>query len=433
MSRNINFLRHDVERNCLKLIEMAKADGYPVLVTCTTRTDAEQLEAFNSGHSNAKTPSFHAEHAGLAFDICKNVKGQEYSDNNFWDYVSKLGKAMGFTWGGDWKTLVDKPHFQWDEHGKYTSTMIRNKQYPPAMPLYEGVAPEPKPEPKPEPSEEAEIIKYNGYTYVIKLPKNQYRIDFATCKEPKETLGNFYARQSVKPEFIINGGFFALNTGNPVFNFKDEGQVKSTDPHEIGLGVNNGVMTWGYPSSFQDFISGYPYIVHDSEKLNPAYAKEIDGRHPRTAIGYDDKYYYFALVDGRTAKNKGMKLSELADMLISVGVKYAMNLDGGGSTRALKWGAVINQPTENRAVDNVVCAYRRDGYQPKDYPLVENGSRGDAVKTLQSILNSKGFNCGAVDGVFGKNTKKAVIAFQKANGLTIDGRVGSQTWGALTK
>lgn len=59
------------------------------------------------------------------------------------------------------------------------------------------------------------------------------------------------------------------------------------------------------------------------------------------------------------------------------------------------------------------------------------GDSGDAVTTLQTELNAQGFNCGEVDGVFGQNTYNAVIAFQTAKGLTVDGVVGELTWGAL--
>jgi hypothetical protein len=149
MSRNINFLRHDVEANCLRFIDLMAAEGHPVLVTCTTRTDAEQLQLYQEGRSNAKTPSFHSEAAGLAFDICKNVKGQEYSDNAFWEAAGRIGKAMGFTWGGDWKSIVDKPHFQWDDGGVYTSTMIRSGQLPPPMPLFEKESAPPLPATRP--------------------------------------------------------------------------------------------------------------------------------------------------------------------------------------------------------------------------------------------------------------------------------------------
>ena len=135
-SRDIDLLRPDVAYNCRKMIEIAKKDGWPVLVTGTVRDEEYQRYVYNKGTANTPYPSFHADHAGLAFDICKNVKGEEYSDNAFWNYCAKLGKKMGFTWGGDWKSIVDKPHFQWDEHGKYTSSMIRAHKYPAEMPKY---------------------------------------------------------------------------------------------------------------------------------------------------------------------------------------------------------------------------------------------------------------------------------------------------------
>lgn len=143
MSRNVNFLRYDVEANFYIHKAFIEAEGYPVLCVETTRTDAEQLRYYNEGKSDAKTPSFHSEHAGLAYDICLNVVGREYSDVEFWESAGRIGKAIGFTWGGDWKSLVDKPHFQWDAHGKYTGAMVRSKQYPPPMPPFDGAVPFP--------------------------------------------------------------------------------------------------------------------------------------------------------------------------------------------------------------------------------------------------------------------------------------------------
>ena len=64
-------------------------------------------------------------------------------------------------------------------------------------------------------------------------------------------------------------------------------------------------------------------------------------------------------------------------------------------------------------------------------PMVYRGSRGDAVRRLQELLHKKGFDCGAVDGIFGSKTYAAVMAFQKANGLSADGIVGPLTWGKL--
>lgn len=64
-------------------------------------------------------------------------------------------------------------------------------------------------------------------------------------------------------------------------------------------------------------------------------------------------------------------------------------------------------------------------------PMIRTGSRGDAVRKLQELLNAKGYTCGSVDGILGSKTYAAVLAFQKANGLAADGIVGPLTWGKL--
>lgn len=68
-----------------------------------------------------------------------------------------------------------------------------------------------------------ELSNYNGIT-IVKVPKIEIdKIDFISCSEPKETLEHFYNRQTIKPDVLINGGFFALNNGTPVFDFTDDG------------------------------------------------------------------------------------------------------------------------------------------------------------------------------------------------------------------
>jgi N-acetyl-anhydromuramyl-L-alanine amidase AmpD len=57
--------------------------------------------------------------------------------------------------------------------------------------------------------------------------------------------------------------------------------------------------------------------------------------------------------------------------------------------------------------------------------------RGADVLAVQKALKAAGFNPGAVDGIFGKQTQAAVIAFQKAKKLTPDGIVGKRTCTAL--
>jgi len=58
--------------------------------------------------------------------------------------------------------------------------------------------------------------------------------------------------------------------------------------------------------------------------------------------------------------------------------------------------------------------------------LTSSPMRGDDVKEIQQALINRGYNITA-DGVFGQDTKVAVIDFQKQNGLSPDGKVGNST------
>lgn len=67
-------------------------------------------------------------------------------------------------------------------------------------------------------------------------------------------------------------------------------------------------------------------------------------------------------------------------------------------------------------------------------PLLKRTDKGKAVEHLQWMLNHAAYNGKkelAEDGSFGWKTHAAVLAFQKASGLTIDGEVGPNTWKAL--
>lgn len=62
------------------------------------------------------------------------------------------------------------------------------------------------------------------------------------------------------------------------------------------------------------------------------------------------------------------------------------------------------------------------------YPTLKQGSKGEYVLYWQRFLNANGFFCGIEDGIFGKNTKLAVMEFQSCHGLKADGIIGPKTW-----
>jgi peptidoglycan hydrolase-like protein with peptidoglycan-binding domain len=52
---------------------------------------------------------------------------------------------------------------------------------------------------------------------------------------------------------------------------------------------------------------------------------------------------------------------------------------------------------------------------------------------IQTALKNAGFYAGEIDGKMGPLSRKAIEAFQKANGLQVDGKVGLKTWAVLSK
>jgi len=62
---------------------------------------------------------------------------------------------------------------------------------------------------------------------------------------------------------------------------------------------------------------------------------------------------------------------------------------------------------------------------------VGNPAKVADEKQIQTALKNAGYFNGTIDGKLGKKTRRAVRAFQKANNLSVDGKVGKNTWAIL--
>lgn len=111
-------------------------------------------------------------------------------------------------------------------------------------------------------------------------------------------------------------------------------------------------------------LSFGPALVVDG-KIAVSQNDEVDQamrNNPRTAIAQLGPLHYLLVVsDGRTKESQGLSLYELAQLLITLDVQTAYNLDGGGSATMVFMGKVINNPTTNgktikeRSVSDIVC------------------------------------------------------------------------------
>ncbi len=115
-----------------KLVSACKGQGLIIGIGESFRTKEEQDALYAKGRTapgnivtNAKGSSYSSHHQwGTAFDIYRSDGKGVYTDGDgFFEKVGKIGKSIGLEWGGDWKSPVDKPHFQLPDWGSTTTKL----------------------------------------------------------------------------------------------------------------------------------------------------------------------------------------------------------------------------------------------------------------------------------------------------------------------
>lgn len=203
-----------------------------------------------------------------------------------------------------------------------------------------------------------DVIKPKNYpcATIYKIRKTEIeKIDFTLCQQPTETLEHFYNRQTVKPDFLCNGGFFSMSTGETIFTFIDDGKEVSVHKNLLeGYGVKDGkdLVLDKYEGNYSDFISAYPVFMKNGNVVNSTVGSEINYNARRTILGYDQFYIYVIIIE-----LPGYAFSMIKGMLTELNIPNAINLDGGGSTRVLVNGKRTTEQSYSRPVDNVVAIY----------------------------------------------------------------------------
>ncbi|HSK96064.1 MAG TPA: phosphodiester glycosidase family protein, partial [Euzebyales bacterium] len=119
-----------------------------------------------------------------------------------------------------------------------------------------------------------------------------------------------------------------------------------------------------------DVLPGGPLIVRDG-RMTPADDWVAEGfshqrhngpRHPRTAVGMTRSgAMLLVTVDGRQAHSVGMTMWELAELMVDLGARQALSLDGGGSTTMTVLGRTrnrISDPVPRPVANALVVRYR---------------------------------------------------------------------------
>lgn len=114
--RDIKELTPQAQVACGLFLSECKKQGLNVLITETYRPQERQDYLYQQGRTRSGkvvTWTHNSRHTSRrAWDICKNVKGQEYSDSTFFKKCGEIAAELGITWGGIWKSSPDTPHFE---------------------------------------------------------------------------------------------------------------------------------------------------------------------------------------------------------------------------------------------------------------------------------------------------------------------------------
>lgn len=170
---------------------------------------------------------------------------------------------------------------------------------------------------------------------------------------------------------IQNGKVLALGTGD--LPIPPGGYVLSAhgNKRELiqglaagdNLQVEMALSTDWLNQGINHIVSGGPRLVKEGKVFITSEAERFksditQGRAPRSALGVtaDQKLILVAVTGRQPSRSIGLTLNELAQLMIKLGAKEAMNLDGGGSTTLLVQGEIVNSPSDGqeRKVSNAL-------------------------------------------------------------------------------
>ena len=150
MARDISKLHPKLQEKIEALKKECKKQGITIGIGECVRTVAEQDALYAKGRTkpgpkvtNARGSSYSSMHQwGVAFDfylimdVDKDGKTSDDAFNdstNLFTKVGKIGQKLGLEWGGSWRSIVDKPHFQLPDWGSTTAKLKATYKTPTAF------------------------------------------------------------------------------------------------------------------------------------------------------------------------------------------------------------------------------------------------------------------------------------------------------------
>jgi exopolysaccharide biosynthesis protein len=229
----------------------------------------------------------------------------------------------------------------------------------------------------------------------LKLDPRKVRLEIAVANDrlpARETVAAIAAR--TKAAAAINAGFFVVENGAPAGLLKVRGRLLGGNTRargavallerqgrtrllfdRVSVDRASGTYAPSLETAAADWqaarfaVGGAGLLLVHGRELDDWTEERIAAgfdttRHPRTMIGEDGTSIWLVTVDGRQPwLSLGMSFTELKGLARRLGLRSALNLDGGGSTTMVVRGVIVNNPSDaggpRRVSDAIVVRERR--------------------------------------------------------------------------
>ena len=134
-----------------------------------------------------------------------------------------------------------------------------------------------------------------------------------------------------QPDYLMNLSLYDTDTKTPLTYMKDAGRMFGYLFSKEGIGIKDGTRpVWADLSDTEapDFVGGAPTLLKDGQVFvdwGNKHSEYVDGSHKRTVLGFNDSHLFLCCTD------YPLDISATAKTAKDLGMKWAVNLDGGGS------------------------------------------------------------------------------------------------------
>ncbi len=169
----------------------------------------------------------------------------------------------------------------------------------------------------------------------------------------------------------INGGYFA--GANAIGILRTQGRMNNPSfwPGRSAFGWNQNGQTMFIDGEttanisknpkydiYTEVLQAGPLLVKDGQLVNNTekiHENVLNKRHPRTLVGTDGKRIIWAVIDGRNNMHSvGATIQETRKTCLHMGLKTALNLDGGGSSSIWWRGFTFTSPSNSKEFERPI-------------------------------------------------------------------------------